>query len=498
MKSAVLGKDLLGLERLSPDQIRLVLDTAEPFKEVSERLIKKVPALRGKTIVNLFRSEGPARARASLAGSDPPRPRYRRAVQGGVGAPHQEGARPAGQDDRQPLQIGRTCSGSSVSRRIRSASSSIPPSRSRRCRSASSRRCPPCGARRSSTSSDRKDLLGLERLSPDQIRLVLDTAEPFKEVSERLIKKVPALRGKTIVNLFRSQGPARARASLAGSDPPRPRYRRAVQGGVGAPHQEGARPAGQDDRQPLQIGRTCSGSSVSRRIRSASSSIPPSRSRRCRSASSRRCPPCGARRSSTSSDRKDLLGLERLSPDQIRLVLDTAEPFKEVSERLIKKVPALRGKTIVNLFRSQGPARARASLAGSDPPRPRYRRAVQGGVGAPHQEGARPAGQDDRQPLQIGRTCSGSSVSRRIRSASSSIPPSRSRRCRSASSRRCPPCGARRSSTSSDRKDLLGLERLSPDQIRLVLDTAEPFKEVSERLIKKVPALRGKTIVNLF
>ncbi len=49
-----LGKDLLDLESLSADAIRLLLDTAEPFKEVSERAIKKVPALRGKTIVNLF------------------------------------------------------------------------------------------------------------------------------------------------------------------------------------------------------------------------------------------------------------------------------------------------------------------------------------------------------------------------------------------------------------------------------------------------------------
>jgi aspartate carbamoyltransferase catalytic subunit len=49
-----LGKDLVGLEHLPADQIRLILDTAEPFKEVSERPIKKVPALRGKTIVNLF------------------------------------------------------------------------------------------------------------------------------------------------------------------------------------------------------------------------------------------------------------------------------------------------------------------------------------------------------------------------------------------------------------------------------------------------------------
>jgi aspartate carbamoyltransferase catalytic subunit len=54
MTTAALGKDLLGLENLSADQIRLVLDNAEPFKEVSERAIKKVPTLRGKTIVNLF------------------------------------------------------------------------------------------------------------------------------------------------------------------------------------------------------------------------------------------------------------------------------------------------------------------------------------------------------------------------------------------------------------------------------------------------------------
>src|SRR3989442_1497106 len=63
--TAVLGKDLVGLEHLSADQIRLVLDTAEPFKEVSERPIKKVPALRGKTIVNLF-FEASTRTRISF------------------------------------------------------------------------------------------------------------------------------------------------------------------------------------------------------------------------------------------------------------------------------------------------------------------------------------------------------------------------------------------------------------------------------------------------
>ena len=52
--AAGLGKDLVGLENLSSDQIRTILDTAEPFKEISERRIKKVPVLRGKTIVNLF------------------------------------------------------------------------------------------------------------------------------------------------------------------------------------------------------------------------------------------------------------------------------------------------------------------------------------------------------------------------------------------------------------------------------------------------------------
>ena len=62
---AVLGKDLVGLEHLSREQLLLILDTAEPFKEVSERPIKKVPALRGKTIVNLF-FEASTRTRISF------------------------------------------------------------------------------------------------------------------------------------------------------------------------------------------------------------------------------------------------------------------------------------------------------------------------------------------------------------------------------------------------------------------------------------------------
>lgn len=65
MNVGPLGKDLLGLEPLSGDQIRLILDTAEPFKEISERTIKKVPTLRGKTIVNLF-FEASTRTRVSF------------------------------------------------------------------------------------------------------------------------------------------------------------------------------------------------------------------------------------------------------------------------------------------------------------------------------------------------------------------------------------------------------------------------------------------------
>jgi aspartate carbamoyltransferase catalytic subunit len=48
------------------------------------------------------------------------------------------------------------------------------------------------------------------------------------------------------------------------------------------------------------------------------------------------------------------------------------------------------------------------------------------------------------------------------------------------------------------RKDLLGIAELSAEEINLILDTAESFREVSERPIKKVPTLRGKTVVNLF
>src|SRR5215213_176386 len=48
------------------------------------------------------------------------------------------------------------------------------------------------------------------------------------------------------------------------------------------------------------------------------------------------------------------------------------------------------------------------------------------------------------------------------------------------------------------RRHLLSLEELSADEIRLVLDTASSFKEVSTRSVKKVPALRGRVVVNTF
>lgn len=50
----LLGKDLLGIAELTPAEILLILDTAVAMKEVSSRPIKKVPALRGKTVINLF------------------------------------------------------------------------------------------------------------------------------------------------------------------------------------------------------------------------------------------------------------------------------------------------------------------------------------------------------------------------------------------------------------------------------------------------------------
>jgi aspartate carbamoyltransferase catalytic subunit len=51
---ALSGKDLVGIDHLSAGEIQLILDTAEELLDVAERPIKKVPALRGSTVVNLF------------------------------------------------------------------------------------------------------------------------------------------------------------------------------------------------------------------------------------------------------------------------------------------------------------------------------------------------------------------------------------------------------------------------------------------------------------
>src|SRR3990172_5369568 len=59
------SKDLIGTKDLSIEEILLILDTAESMKEISNRDIKKVPALRGKTIINLF-YESSTRTRTSF------------------------------------------------------------------------------------------------------------------------------------------------------------------------------------------------------------------------------------------------------------------------------------------------------------------------------------------------------------------------------------------------------------------------------------------------
>ncbi len=58
-------KDLLGIEPLLPEEIQLILDTAVSMKEIGTRPIKKVPTLRGRTVVNLF-FEPSTRTRASF------------------------------------------------------------------------------------------------------------------------------------------------------------------------------------------------------------------------------------------------------------------------------------------------------------------------------------------------------------------------------------------------------------------------------------------------
>ena len=58
-------KDILGMQELSVEEINLILDTADSFLEVSTREIKKVPTLRGKSVINLF-YEASTRTRTSF------------------------------------------------------------------------------------------------------------------------------------------------------------------------------------------------------------------------------------------------------------------------------------------------------------------------------------------------------------------------------------------------------------------------------------------------
>ena len=58
-------KDIIALRDLTRDEIQLLLDTAENMREINSREIKKVPTLRGKTIINLF-YEASTRTRTSF------------------------------------------------------------------------------------------------------------------------------------------------------------------------------------------------------------------------------------------------------------------------------------------------------------------------------------------------------------------------------------------------------------------------------------------------
>ncbi len=61
----MIGRDLLGIEDLERDDIERILETANHMREIGERDVKKVPTLRGRTVVNLF-FEASTRTRASF------------------------------------------------------------------------------------------------------------------------------------------------------------------------------------------------------------------------------------------------------------------------------------------------------------------------------------------------------------------------------------------------------------------------------------------------
>ena len=50
----MIGRDILGIEDLSRSDIELILETAEHMQEIGRREVKKVPTLRGRTLINLF------------------------------------------------------------------------------------------------------------------------------------------------------------------------------------------------------------------------------------------------------------------------------------------------------------------------------------------------------------------------------------------------------------------------------------------------------------
>ena len=61
----MIGKDLIGIENLTRGEIETILETATRMQEVGKREIKKVPSLRGRTIINLF-FEDSTRTRSSF------------------------------------------------------------------------------------------------------------------------------------------------------------------------------------------------------------------------------------------------------------------------------------------------------------------------------------------------------------------------------------------------------------------------------------------------
>ena len=97
------SRHIIDIQDLTPEDITLILDTADSFKEVNQRRIKKLPTLRGRTIVNLF-LEPSTRTRTSfeIAAKAPV---GRRTELLGVDLGHRQG-RVAGRHRRDPLGDG--------------------------------------------------------------------------------------------------------------------------------------------------------------------------------------------------------------------------------------------------------------------------------------------------------------------------------------------------------------------------------------------------------